>query len=99
MSEQEIEVEQIEHTRRPERSVFRIHSFYDKESIALTDQGMRELLDWLLLHAGEFDQYAALLTATEEAQATRQAIGAEVSELANADEEDETPDDWEPRAR
>ncbi len=45
----------VERFDRPGGHRWRIHSFYDGDSIALTETGMRELLDWLLLHAGEFD--------------------------------------------
>lgn len=50
---QEIEVECYEKTVLHGQR-WRIHSFYDKESIALTDQGMRELLDTLLKIADQF---------------------------------------------
>jgi len=48
---EEISIERIERTQ----TVWRIHSYYDTESIAVTREGMRQLLDWLLLHAKEFD--------------------------------------------
>ncbi len=52
-AEPAIEVERFE---RAGGHRWRIHSFYDGDSIALTEAGMRALLDWLLLHAGEFTE-------------------------------------------
>ncbi len=52
-AEPAIEVERFD---RPGGHRWRVHSFYDGDSIALSEAGMRELLDWLLLHAGEFTE-------------------------------------------
>jgi len=52
-AEPAIEVERFE---RAGGHRWRIHSFYDGDSIALTEAGMRELLDWLLVHAKDFTE-------------------------------------------
>ncbi len=52
-AEPAIEVERFE---RAGGHRWRIHSFYDGDSIALTEVGMRELLDHLLRIAGEFTE-------------------------------------------
>jgi hypothetical protein len=52
-SEHAIEVERYE---RPGGYRWRIASYYDGQSIALTEAGCRELLDYLLHHVGEFTE-------------------------------------------
>src|SRR6266571_6533322 len=77
---QEVEVERYEANQLIGQR-WRIHSYHDGESIALTDQGMRELLDLLLCRAGEFSAQAE-----------------DFSSMPPIVEQDETPDDWQPRA-
>ncbi|SRR6266581_2019660 len=57
---QEVEVERYEANQLIGQR-WRIHSYHDGESIMLTNQGMRELLDELLKIANQFDA-----TATDE---------------------------------
>ncbi len=57
-AEQAIEVERYEATTLIGQR-WRIHSYHDGESIMLTNQGMRELLDALLKIANQFDAQAS----------------------------------------
>jgi len=80
MSGQEVEVDRYEASAIVGQR-WRLHSYHDGESIMLTDQGMRELLDLLLCCAGEFSAQAE-----------------DFSSMPPIVEQDETPDDWQPRA-
>jgi len=57
--------------------IYRLHSDYDNESIALTAQELRELFDWSMIHMRELEQEA------------RQAVSVAEEAIKHADPEGE----------
>lgn len=51
-------MEKIEIRNGREPGEYRIDSFFDKESIAVTAQGLTEIYDWCLLHMKQLEREA-----------------------------------------
>jgi hypothetical protein len=73
---------------------WRVHSYYDGDSIALSDVGMRELLDWLAAHQGDFAE--PVMVPCPFCHGAHYA--GQRCPVAPRDQ-DETPEDWQPRPR